>query len=189
MYLFRILKKGLTPAAAVLMMYLGIALISLETTTSYTASADHPEQMVRLKEKENSMVTLDDVAKFAEEYIQKNSRDGIFRHYDKKTKKDLELKFDKVHRERLSQIKKDEYFICADFKGRDGHTYDLDFFVQGKSKSYLNIDKKAIAIHKVNGKENYSWNYNEKKGIWEKKTVKTEKKRPEHPEHPKPDYP
>lgn len=189
MYLSRILKKGLTPVVAVLMMYVGIALIPLEINTSYRASADHPEQTVRLKEKEKSMVTLEDVAKFAEEYIQKNSRDGIFKHYDKKAKRELELKLDKVHRERLSQIKKNEYFICADFKGKDGHTYDLDFFVQGKGKSYLNIDKKSIAIHKVNGKENYTWNYNEKKDIWEKKTVKTEKKQPEHPEHPKPDYP
>ena len=177
MYLLKMLGKGLTAVAVVLMMYGGIELISLETNTLYTAFADHPEQTMRLKEKEKSMVTLDDVAKFAEEYVQKNSKDGLFKYYDK------------IHREKLSQTKKNEYFVCADFKGKDGKTYDLDFFVEGKSKSYFNINNKNISIHKVNGKEYYTWTYNEKKDIWVKKIIETEKKQPEKPEYPKPDYP
>lgn len=189
MYLFKMPGKGLTAVAVVLMMYGGIVLISLETNTLYTAFADHPEQMVRLKEKEKSMVTLEDVAKFAEEYIQKNSKDGLFKCYDKNTRKELELIFDKVHREKLAQTKKNEYFVCANFKGKDGKTYDLDFFVEGKSKSYFNINKKNISIHKVNGKEYYTWTHNEKKDIWVKKIIETEKKQSEKPEYPKPDYP
>lgn len=171
----------------------GVAAVLSVTWTLHTSCLlfakehpEHPERMEHPKGKEKSAVTMEDVAKFAEDYIQKNSMGGVFKHYDKNTGKELELTLDKVHRERLSQTKKDEYFVCADFKGKDGNTYDLDFFVQGKSKSYLNVDKKSISIHKVNGKEYYTWNYNEKKGTWEKKTVKTEKKQPEHP---KPDYP
>ena len=185
MRLSAMLRKALTVVA--------ILSVTWALNTSCILSAkehpEHPEKKEHPKGKVISNVTLEDVAKFAEEYVQKNSRDGIFKHYDKNTKKELELTLDKVHRERLSQINKDEYFVCADFKGKDGNTYDLDFFVQGKSKSYLNVDKKSISIHKVNGKENYSWNYNEKKGVWQKKTIKTEKEQPEQPEHPKPDYP
>lgn len=189
MYLFKIPGKGLAAVAVVLMMYGGIVLISLETNTLYIAFADHPEQMVRLKEKEKSMVTLEDVAKFAEEYIQKNSKDGLFKCYDKNTRKELELIFDKVHREKLAQTKKNEYFVCANFKGKDGKTYDLDFFVEGKSKSYFNINKKNISIHKVNGKENYTWNYNKKKDLWEKKAIIIEKEYPEPTKREHPGYP
>ena len=189
MYLFKMLGKGLTAVAVALMMYGGVELISLETNTLYTAFADHPEQTMRLKEKEKSMVTLDDVAKFAEEYVQKNSKDGLFKYYDKNTRKELELILDKIHREKLAQTKKNEYFVCVNFKGKDGKTYDLDFFVEGKSKSYFKKKKKNISIHKVNGKEYYTWTYNEKKDIWVKKIIETEKKQPEKPEYPKSDYP
>ncbi|MFN3531791.1 MAG: hypothetical protein ACK41Q_04640 [Candidatus Brocadia sp.] len=80
---------------------------------------------------EKSAITLEDVARFAEEYVNENSEEGIFKFYDNTTGKLLELTLDKVHRERLSQTKKDEYFVCADFEGKDGITYDLDFFMQG----------------------------------------------------------
>ncbi|TVM00154.1 MAG: hypothetical protein CV087_15235 [Candidatus Brocadia sp. WS118] len=189
MCLYKILRKGLAAVAAVFMMYVGILVITLETNISCTASADHPEQMVRLKEKEKSIVTLEDVAKFAEEYIQKNSKEGLFLYYDKHTKKELELIFDKIHREKLSQTKKNEYFVCADFKGKDGKTYDLDFFVQGKSRNYFTIDKKGISLHKVNGKENYTWNYNEKKDVWEKKAIIIEREYPEPTKREHPGYP
>lgn len=174
-----LLRKPLTVIPVLSVMW-------MLNTSCVLLAKEHPEHP---KGKEKSEVTLEDVAKYAEEYIQKNSRDGVFRHYDKNTKKELELTLDRVHRERLSQTKKDEYFVCADFKGKDGRTYDLDFFVRGKDTSKLKIDKSGIDVHKVDGKENYTWNYDEKKGVWEKMTVKTEKKQPEHPEHPKPDYP
>lgn len=175
MCLFKMPRKGLTVIATVFMMYVGILLITLETDISCIASADHPEQVVRRKEQEKSQVTLEDVAKFAEKYIQKNSKDGLFLYYDKHIKKELELIFDKIHREKLSQTKKHEYFVCVDFKGKDGKMYDLDFFVQGKSKNYFNIDKKDISLHKVDGKENYTWKYNKKKGVWEKVAIIIEK--------------
>lgn len=189
MYRCRILRKGFTALAVLLLSYAGIKFVPWGSTTSSVAFGDHPEQMVRLKEKEKSIITLEDVVQFAEEYIQKNSRDGMFKLYDKKTKKELELKLEKVHRERLSPVKKDEYVVCADFQGKDGNTYDLDFFVQGKTKSYFTIDKKDISIHKVNGKEKYTWSYHEKKNVWVKKIMETEKKQPEQTTYPKPDYP
>ncbi len=52
MDLFKMLRRSLLAIGAVLMMYGGIELISLKTNTLYTAFADHPEQIIRLKEKE-----------------------------------------------------------------------------------------------------------------------------------------
>ena len=50
----------------------------------------------------------------------------------------------------------------------------------------LRVDKTATAIHKVNGKENYTWNHNKKKDLWEKKALIIEKEYPEaaKKEHP-----
>lgn len=145
-----------------------------------TEQPEHPEG------KEKSEVTLEDVAKFAEAYVKENSEEGVFKFFDDTTGTTLELTLDKVHRERLSQTKKDEYFVCADFKGKDGNMYDLDFFVQGENKDNLKIIKESISVHKVNGKENYTWKYNKKQGVWEKQAVKTGL---EHPAPPKKEHP
>lgn len=147
-----------------------------------TEKKEHPEQ----SEKEKSAITLEEVAKFAEEYVKENSEEGVFKYYDNTSGKLLELTLDKVHRDRLSQTKKDEYFVCADFKGKDGNMYDLDFFVQGENKDELGIVKESIAVHKVNGRENYTWKYNKKEGVWEKQPVKGGQ---EHPEPTKREHP
>ena len=181
MYLSIILRNALA-AAAVLSILLGL------NTSRNLFGREHPGQMVPLTEEEKPHVTKEDVAKFAEEYIQKNSKDGVFRHVDKNTGKELELTLDKVHKDKLTPTKKDEYFVCADFKGKDGNTYDLDFFVQGTDRRNLWVDTASIAVHKVNGKENYTWNYNKKKDLWEK-IVKAEKEIPEVPKREHPGYP
>ncbi|HLE86242.1 MAG TPA: hypothetical protein VI727_01105 [Candidatus Brocadiaceae bacterium] len=89
----------------------------------------------------------------------------------------------------INYFVKDEYFVCADFKGKDGNTYDLDFFVQGTDRSNSRVDKTSIVVHKVNGKENYTWNYNKKADVWEKMAVKAEKEAPEIPKREHPSYP
>lgn len=147
-----------------------------------TEKKEHPEQ----SQIEKSAVTLEDVAKFVEEYVNENSEGGVFKYYDNTSGRLLELTLDKVHRDRLSQTKQDEYFVCADFKGKDGNLYDLDFFVQGGNKNELGVVKESIAVHKVNGKENYTWKYNKKEGVWEKQAVKGGQ---EHPEPPKKEHP
>ena len=181
MYLPIITKKVLA-TATVLSITLGL------NASSILFGREHPGPQ-EYKEEEKPQVIKEDVAKFAEEYVRKNSKDGVFKHYDNDTGKELELTLDKVHRDRLSPIKKDEYFVCADFKGKDGNTYDLDFFVQGTDRSNLRVDKTSIAVHKVNGKENYTWNYNKKADVWEKMAVKAEKEAPEIPKREHPSYP
>jgi len=177
MHIFTSLRKALT-AAAVLLILFGLS------TSCVLFAREHPGQMVTPVEEEKPNVTKEDVAKFAEEYVRTNSKDGVFKHLDTNTGKELELTLDRVHKERLSPIKKDEYFVCADFKGKDGNTYDLDFFVQGSDRSNLRVDTTSIAVHKANGKGNYTWNYNKKKDVWEKKEIVKESPEPTKKEHP-----
>lgn len=150
MNLSMLLRKSL-PAAAILSIILGL------NTVSTLFGGEHPGQMSPRTEEEKPRIIKEDVAKFAEEYVRNNSKDGVFKYHDKNTGKDLELTLDRVHRERLSPTKTDEYFVCADFKGKDGNRYDLDFFVQGTDKGNLRVDKTSISVHKVNGNENYTW--------------------------------
>ncbi|MEP9409910.1 MAG: hypothetical protein HRF42_00630 [Candidatus Brocadia sp.] len=170
-------RKGLT-AVAVLSFMLGL------NTSPALSQREHPGQVIPYTAEEKPRITKEDVAKFAEEYVRKNSKDGVFKFFDRNTGKELELTLDRVHKDKLSPTKTDEYFVCADFKGKDGNTYDLDFFVQGTGKDNLRVDKTSIAVHKVNGKENYTWNYNKKKDLWEKKAIIIEKEYPEKKEHP-----
>ena len=177
MHIFTSLRKALT-AAAVLLILFGLS------TSCVLFAREHPGQMVTPMEEEKPHVTKEDVAKFAEEYVRTNSKDGVFKHLDTNTGKEMELTLDRVHKERLLPIKKDEYFVCADFKGKDGNTYDLDFFVQGSDRSNLRVDTTSIAVHKANGKGNYTWNYNKKKDVWEKKEIVKESPEPTKKEHP-----
>jgi hypothetical protein len=38
-----------------------------------------------------------------------------------------------AHRQRVSQLADGRYFARADFKGRDGNTYDVDIFMRKDS--------------------------------------------------------
>ncbi len=142
--------------------------------------AEHPKAAVK------PTVSLEDVAQHIEAYVKEKSKDGVFKLHvhEQKTHKDLLLTLDRVHRERLSQVGPDLFFVCADFKGADGNTYDLDFFVQGTSKENLKVLADKTSVHKENGKERYTWQLNEKTGTWEKKTVGAP-----GAEHPKQEHP
>ncbi|OGV69854.1 MAG: hypothetical protein A3K19_28980 [Lentisphaerae bacterium RIFOXYB12_FULL_65_16] len=144
---------------------------------------EHPEHPTGAAKAE-SVVTLEDVAKHIESYVKQESKDGAFKVEDKQAGKPLALTLDRVHRERLSQIGPDLFFVCADFKSAGGEAYDLDFFVQGTRKDNLSVLPAKTSVHKENGKERYTWAFNAKESVWEQKPVKT--KAEEHPatEHP-----
>ncbi len=146
------------------------------------AKPEHPAEETGAAEE----VTLEDIASVAEEYVQENSEDGIFRFYDEKTDTWLDLKLAKIHRDKLAQTEDDEYFVCADFQGMDGNMYDLDFFVLGETKDELEVNEDSISIHKVNGKERYTWNYNKDEDAWVKQPVSGEE---EHPQPPEKEHP
>lgn len=77
-------------------------------------AGEHPRRG-HTAEQQKPRITKEVVAKFAEEYVGKNSQDGVFKH----------------------------------------------------------LDKKSIDVHKVNGKERYSWSYNKKMDLWERKAILT----------------
>lgn len=149
-------------------------------------AGEHPEEHPTGAAK--SDVTLEDVANHIESYVKEKSKGGSFTIEDKQAKKQLALTLDKVHRERLSQVAPDMFFVCADFKSADGKVYDLDFFVQGTSKDKLKVVEDKTSVHKEDGKERYTWLLDKKKNVWEQKPVGTkaeEHPKTEHPEHPK----
>lgn len=87
---------------------------------------------------------------------------------DQVQKKTLQLKLEKVHENRLSRVGKDVYFACADFVEKDGTKYDIDVFMKGKTKD--DLQNTEVSVHKVNGKERYTWY--EENGIWKKKPAR-----------------
>ncbi len=124
-------------------------------------TAEHPEGIEKQEhpqehpeEKKESKITIEDVAKAAERYVINRYEDGYFIYRDSNGKL-LKLKLDKVHRERLSPLGDNTYFVCADFVAEDGTKYDLDFFMKGSSPENLNVYD--MTIHKINGKPLYTW--------------------------------
>ena len=112
MNLSMLLRKSLT-AAAILSIILGL------NTASTLFGGEHPGQMTPPRtEEEKPRITKENVAKFAEEYVRNNSKDGVFKYHDKNTGKDLELTLDRVHKERLSPIKKMNILSAPTSKGK-----------------------------------------------------------------------
>ncbi|HVT02047.1 MAG TPA: hypothetical protein VHL58_01585 [Thermoanaerobaculia bacterium] len=91
---------------------------------------------------------------------------GYLKLNDKATKKTWLLKLDHVHRERLSQLDSHTYFACSDFKSKDGHLVDVDFFEKEKDGK---LEMSDMTIHKVDGKARYGWE--EKDGFWKRVPV------------------
>ncbi len=165
-----------------LLAALVIAALAGEPSAPLSWGAEHPKEHPKGTAKPS--VALEDVAKHIETYVKQASKDGAFKVEDKKAGTQLSLTLDRVHRERLSAVGPDTFFVCADFKSADGKVYDLDFFVQGTSKDKLRVLQDKTSIHKENGKERYTWALNAKKGIWEQKPVGTKAKEHLAPEHP-----
>ena len=130
-----------------------------------TLPQEHPGSSVK------PAVSLNDVAQSIQSYVKENSTNGVFTFHDAKTGKDLQLTLEKVHHDRLASLGSDQYFACTDFKGADGHTYDVDFFVHGTTPQNLKVIEKDTAVHKVDGKARYNWHYNQDSGMWEKQPV------------------
>lgn len=169
------LARQLLPAVVAAVVAIGGATLA--------QAQEHPEHPTGTTKAE-SAVTLEDVAQHIESYVKQGSKDSALKIEDKQAGKQLSLTLDRVHRERLSQVGPDIFFVCADFKSADGKTYDLDFFVQGTSKENLRVLPDKTSIHKENGKERYSWVLDAKTKLWMQKPVVTPAKEPAAIEHP-----
>jgi len=132
-------------------------------------SAEHPAEHPAGAGKPT--VSLEDVAQHVESYVKQDSKDSAFKIHDQRAGKELSLRLDRVHRDRLSQVGPDMFFVCADFKSADGKLYDVDLFVQGTRKDNLRVLADKTSVHKEDGKERYSWALNNKTGSWEQKPV------------------
>jgi hypothetical protein len=117
----------------------------------------HPEQA------HLTQVTVDTLADAISSYVQAESErhGGSFPVPDPDHGTSLGLSLTTVHRERLSQLGDGRYFACADFKGRDGNTYDVDLFMRAESTGLVPSE---MIVHKVNGTPRFNWI--ERGGVW-----------------------
>ncbi len=172
-------------AAIVILICLGAGLtVGCDSNDEHPAGnpAEHPAEHPEGKETAPSL-TKDQLADAIEAYVNEQSAksDGYFIVEDDKTGEQLKLKLDKVHRKRLANVGKDKYFACADFTTDAEKVYDLDVFMTGTTKDNLTFSE--FSVHKVAGKERYTWHEN--RGVWIKKPI-GEEAGGEHPkEHPK----
>ncbi|MDT8318262.1 MAG: hypothetical protein RQ824_09795 [bacterium] len=145
-----------TAALTFLFLYQPIAV------TAGEHPSDHPAG-------EQSAVTTETIADAIEKHVKnENKKDkGYFIVEDKEENNKLYLKLDRIHKERLSAIDKDQYFACVDFENKDGKTYDIDFFLKDTG---MGLKVTETMVHKKEGKARYNWG---KKGdFWVKKGVK-----------------
>ncbi len=157
--------------------------------TEHPEGKEHPSKEHPKDQSAKKQLTIEEFADAAEQYIKRKSQanEGYFPVKDKMQGKTLKLKLQKIHRKRLAHLGNDEYFVCANFEGQDGKTYDIDIFMKGTNKNNLEATRKPT-VHKINGDARFSY-YKNDKGIWKRKgKEKYNKKAKEHPkgsEHPK----
>lgn len=128
---------------------------------------EHPKKTEHPTDKKQAGLTKAELAAAIRTWVEKEeaSNNGWLKVDDPVAGKTLQLKLEKVHDDRLSQIAPNVYFACAEFVEKDGTKYDIDVFMQGKSKDDLR--ETEVSVHKVNGKERYTWF--EENGTWKKK--------------------
>ena len=138
-----------------------IAAFIIIAVSAKVQAQEHPEHP-----KKEATLSPETLAKEIEQYVQNESKknDGYFLFDDDKTGKELKLTLDKVHKDKLSKVDEDFYFACSDFKGTDGKTYDLDFFMK-ETDSGFEVTQQTL--HKIDGKARYSWY--EEEGVWKRK--------------------
>jgi len=124
---------------------------------------EHPE-LAHLTE-----VTTESLAAGIASYVQSESErhDGKFTITDPVGNTSLDLSLASVHRDRLSRLADGRYFACADFEGADGHTYDIDIFMQPQSTGGL--APTDVIVHKEDGVARFNWV--ERNGTWVQEPV------------------
>ena len=113
---------------------------------------------------------MDSLTEGITNYVQAETarQGGVFPVNDPDQQTSLGLTLMTVHRERLSKLADGRYFACADFKGRDGHTYDVDVFMRPESTGLTPTD---VIVHKQDGKPRFNWV--EQNGTWSQAPVVT----------------
>lgn len=156
--------KRFLPAASV-----SLFLIASAQMVAQEKHPEHPKKSEHPQDKKQAGLTKADLGAAIRTWTEKEAarNDGWLKVEDPVQRKTLELKLEKVHDDRLSQVGPDVYFACADFVEKDGTKYDIDVFMRGKTKD--DLQNTEVSVHKVNGKERYTWF--EENGVWKKKEV------------------
>jgi hypothetical protein len=142
------------------------------STATTTASSEHPEHPMGDKGKSEAKgakkFSIDELESAIKRDVasKEEAGGGYLQLKDKATKKTWLLKLDHVHRERLSQLDPHTYFACSDFKSKDGHLVDVDFFEKEKDEK---LEMSDMTIHKIDGRARYGWK--EKNGFWKRVPV------------------
>lgn len=114
-------------------------LLSLGLATSIAHAADDPSIQGQLRE---------DIHTSLKEFVERQTVDGVYRHYDPVAGKLLELKPGKIH---AGIVKKGDFYVsCADFHDPQGEKLDLDFLVIDAGGELRTVQ--AI-VHKVDGEK------------------------------------
>jgi len=127
--------------------------------------SEHPSEHPAPKKKE---VTTSDIADGIKKHIDDGTKMGGGKFKLKDGDKELSLALDKVHNDKLANLGGGSYFACVDFKGDDGNTYDVDFFLSGDAGA---MKVTETIVHKVNGQPRYNWEQ-KADGTWTKVPLK-----------------
>ncbi len=127
--------------------------------TPMISAAEHPGQGVGTStiEHPGKPVTADFVKKSIRDYVEAESRDGVFTVRDQKLNKEWGLKLDKIHDPVRSFEKEGQtiYFTCVDFKSTNSQeVLDIDFWMVPKGSK---LEVTETRIHKVNGEPRYTY--------------------------------
>jgi hypothetical protein len=147
---------------------LALLLIAPGRLAAQQEHLEHPKKE-HPTDKKQAGLTKAELAAAIETWVEKEAagNGGWLKVDDPVQGKALQLKLEKVHDDRLSQVGPNVYFACADFVEKDGTKYDVDVFMQGTTKD--DLKETEVSVHKVDGKPRYTWF--EEGGTWKKKPV------------------
>jgi len=98
-----------------------------------------------------------DIKDTMKEHLDKESKNGAFKIYDKDARKMRELELVRIHR-RVGKTG-DSYYSCCDVKDRKtGEMLDIDVDVKNSRRGLSVSD---VRIHKVSGKPRYTYDSND----------------------------
>jgi len=131
-------------------------------TPAATAAAEHPELG------EAASVTEDSLTTAVATHLQAEAarQGGTLVIQDPQQRRQLNLTLATVHREGTRKLADGRYFACAEFKGRDGDSYDLDVFMR---QDLNGLTSDEVIIHKQNGAPRYNWVQAD--GVWRREPL------------------
>jgi len=144
-----------------------LLVLCLSVAAGLRAQQEHPKQEHPKKQEHpaSKPATTADLEKAIRAHVDETSKknNGSFPVKDDVLQKTWALKLDRVHTDKLTQLKDDTYFACVDFKAADGTAVDVDFYLQSKEGKLVITD---TTVHKVNGKARFQ--YQQKGDRWER---------------------